>query len=226
MTRLGVVTGLAAEARCLSRGQRRFSSSIHIHCASGNPAAAAEALVAGGAQSLMSFGIAGGLDGTLLPGRVIVASAVIDGEGERIDCHPLCRGGLLTSLDSLSPLAAPLMGLDSPLVTVADKRACHARYGATAVDMESHAVARVAARARLPFAAIRAIADTADQALPSAALAGFNDQGEVRIAPVLWELARRPWQLPDLIGIALDSRKAMAALGRCAETGGLLFGGG
>ena len=172
----------------------------------------------------MSFGIAGGLDPALSPGRLIVATAVIDGQGGKIECHGAWRDELIAALASLSPLAAPLAGRDGAMiVTVAEKALLHARHGAAAVDMESHAVARVAARAGLPFAAVRAIADPADRALPGAAQAGFGEHGEVRLAPVLRELLRHPGQLPAVLGVARDSRKAMAALRRCA---GLLFGGG
>ena len=171
----------------------------------------------------MSFGIAGGLDPALSPGRVIVATAVIDGQGGQLDCHGAWRDELTAALASLSPLAARLAGRDGAIVTVAEKALLHAPHGAAAVDMESHAVARVAARAGLPFAAVRAIADPADRALPGAALAGFGEHGELRLAPVIGELLRHPAQLPALLGVARDSRKAMAALRRCA---GLLFGGG
>ena len=216
MTGLGIVTGMAAEARLLNHTVHRCLT------ASGDPAAAARSLIAQGAGSLMSFGIAGGLDEALLPGTVIVATCIIDCQGERFDCHPLWRDGLMAALDDQSPVAAALLGSDRPLATIADKRS----FAAAAVDMESHILARVAAGAGLPFAAIRAIADPAMRALPSAALAGWSDRGETRIAPVLWELAHRPWQLPALLRVALDTRKALAALGRCADSPGLLFGGG
>ncbi len=53
--------------------------------------------------------------------------------------------------------------------------------------------------------------------------AGFGVQGEALIAPVLLELVSHPSQLPGLLRVALDSRKALAALERCAA---VLFGGG
>jgi hopanoid-associated phosphorylase len=221
--RIGIITGLAAEARCLDRVARHSPLPICVLHAAGDPAAAAQSLAGQGVASLMSFGIAGGLDPALSPGRVIVATAVIDGQGGKIDCHDAWRDELIAALASLSPLAAPLAGRDGAIATVAGKALLHARHGAAAVDMESHAVARVAARAGLPFAAVRAIADPADRALPGAALAGFGDHGDVRLGPVIGELLRHPGQLPALLGVARDSRKAMAALRRCA---GLLFGGG
>ena len=223
MTGLGVVTGLAAEARSLDRFARRSLTPIHIIHAAGDAEAAAHSLVTQGVGSLMSFGIAGGLDPALVPGRVIVASEIIDGRGERLECQAVWRDGLMASLDRFSPVDAPLVGSDRALATVADKRAFYDRHGAAAVDMESHAVAQVAARAELPFAALRAIADPADRTLPNSALAGFGVQGEALIAPILLELVSHPGQLPGLLRVALDSRKALAALERCAA---VLFGGG
>ena len=223
MTRLGIVTGLAAEARSLDRFVRRSLTPTHIIHAAGDAEAAAQSFVAQGVGSLMSFGIAGGLDPALKPGQVIVATEIVVGNRERFDCQAAWRDELMATLDGFSPVAAPLVGSDKAIASVADKAALHARFTAVAVDMESHGVARVAARAALPFAAVRVIADPALRALPSSALAGLNDRGETQYLAVLRELARHPLQLPGLVRVALDSHKAMKALGQVTDE---LFGGG
>ena len=58
--------------------------------------------------------------------------------------------------------------LESPTIVagIADKAQLFARVGAAAVDMESGVVARAAARAGVPFLAIRAIADAANTGIP------------------------------------------------------------
>jgi hypothetical protein len=75
----------------------------------------------------------------------------------------------------------------------------------------------VAARHGLPFAALRVVADTAVEALPPAAVAGFVPAGRSPLRPVLAELARHPAQLPALIGLAVRTAAALRALGRCVR---------
>ena len=171
----------------------------------------------------MSLGIAGGLDPSLAPGQVVIATEIIDDLGMPYRCHESWRSELVEALKVCSPIAAPLAGYDNVVATVSEKAAIHAVSNAVAVDTESHDVAYVAAQSDLPFAAIRVIADTAMRTLPSAALAGDTGQGKIRYTAVFRELARHPLQISDLVRLGLDTRKAMAALGRCAK---VLFGGG
>jgi hopanoid-associated phosphorylase len=220
---LGIVTGLAVEAQSLHRAVQRSPTATQIIHAAGDPVAAAQSLVAKGAGSLLSFGIAGGLDPALRPGQVIVATEIVVGTNRRFECQAAWRDDLMDRLSLYLPIAAPLAGSDKAIATVADKAALHVHLAAAAVDMESHAVARVAARAELPFAAVRIIADPATRALPSSALAGMNDKGETQYLAVFGELARHPLQLPGLVAVALDSGRAFFKMGRCAA---LLFGGG
>jgi hypothetical protein len=107
-----------------------------------------------------------------------------------------------------------IIGADTIIASVAEKRDLFARSGAIAVDMESHIAARVAARHGLPFAIVRTISDTADQALPPAALVGMKPDGSVALGAVLGSLARHPAQLPALIATGRSAGRAFAALGR------------
>jgi adenosylhomocysteine nucleosidase len=92
-----------------------------------------------------------------------------------------------------------------------------ARTGASAVDLESGAVARVAARHRLPFAVLRAVCDPAQRSLPPAALAALNSEGAIRTLSVLGSIVARPWQIPALLRLALDAALARHALARSAR---------
>ena len=67
------------------------------------------------------------------------------------------------------------------------------------------------------------VADTADISLPLAALAGMRPDGGSDIAAVLLSLALQPRQLPALIRLALDVRKAMGRLRHCREALGSRF---
>jgi adenosylhomocysteine nucleosidase len=69
-----------------------------------------------------------------------------------------------------------------------------------------------------PFAALRVISDSADQALPPAALTAMNPDGSIALGRVLWSVARSPSQIPALIRTGRESDKAFAVLLGCVET--------
>jgi nucleoside phosphorylase len=137
--------------------------------------------------------------------------------------------GLLRSArnDGLAMRAffADVAGVDAPVADPAAKAALHASTGAAAVDMESAVVARAAARHRLPFAILRAIADPAQRALPPAALVALRPDGGIDRAAIVAALARAPLQLPALARLALDARRAFAALVRARALLGADFAG-
>ena len=225
MTSLGVVAGMAVEARCLPRPSA--GDALEVACSGGDAAraaAAAERLVSKGARALLSFGVAGGLDPALGPGALIVAETVIAPDGTRQSTDSAWRAALLADLAPMGPVGGALVGSDRLISSVGAKRALFEATGASAVDMESHAVARVAAASGVPFAVLRAVADPAGRALPGAARAGLGTDGRVRVASVLLSLARRPWEMPGVFALALDTRRALRALRRGAEVAAL-FGG-
>src|SRR5690348_3529706 len=95
--------------------------------------------------------------------------------------------------------------------------ALNRQSAAIAIDLESHLVADAAAAAGLPFAVLRAVADPAGRALPPAALIGLDAAGRPALGRILWSLMRQPAQLPALLQVARDTRRALAALRRAAE---------
>ena len=121
---------------------------------------------------------------------------------------------------------ADIAGVDLPLADAAGKAAFFATTGAAAVDMESAIVARAAERHGLPFAILRVIADPAHRPLPGAALVAMRADGEVDLAAVLAALIREPGQLPALIRLGLDTRRAFSALVRARALLGAEFASG
>jgi len=203
---LGVVVGLAAEARIA----RRLGE---VAVAGARPAgaeAAAEALVARGATALLSFGLAGGLDPNLNPGDVIVPVAVLDAGRRYFTDEDLCRA-LGGSTVSLLAAGEALVG------DAREQRLLSTRTGASAVDLESGAVARVAQRYALPFAVLRAVCGPAQRSLPPAALVALNDRGAIRPFRVLGSIMIRPWQVPALLRLALGAVLARHALAASAR---------
>ena len=102
----------------------------------------------------------------------------------------------------------------TPVVSTADKKVLFDASGASAVDMESGAVAAAAEKAGAPFVAIRAIADPAELAIPKSALSALESDGSVSPAKALLQALVRPYELPALLRLGLYRRRATATLSR------------
>ena len=163
--------------------------------------AAASRALARGARALISFGLAGGLDPTLRAGDVVVPAAVS------------VRGRTIATDTGLcAPTAASLLGAETVVSDTSQKQAVFAATGCVAVDIESGAVAAVASAAGVPFAAVRAICDTADRTLPPAALVALDNAGAIGFVRLLTSIVAHPTQIPALIGLGRDAARARTAL--------------
>lgn len=223
MTPLGVVTGLASEAACFPPG-----GSARVACSGARPARAvalAEALLAQGCAALVSFGVAGGLDPALKPGTLVVADAVVLPGGGRLEAEPRWRRRLVALLarGGVATVPGTLAGSESPLLRAIDKASLRASTGAIAVDMESHAVANVALAHGRPFLALRAIADPASRAVPSWTMGLVSEDGRVEPWRAAFEAMCRPWDIPGLIVLGMESNLAHRMLAKAVTlTGGRL----
>ncbi len=199
-----VITGLEAEAKIARR------LGVPVAVGGGTPwgaEVAAERLVAEGATSLLSFGLAGGLYPDFRPGDIVVPIAVVEAGRIRPTNAVLSEklggwfGGMILAGSEIA-------------VTAADKAALAQSSLCGAIDLESGAVARVAERHGIPFAVLRAICDPSDRDLPPAALAALDAKGAIGLARVAASIARYPGQVPGLIALARDAARARRALVR------------
>jgi hopanoid-associated phosphorylase len=210
--RAAAVTGLEAEAR-VARGAglaARASGGI-----AAQTTALAEALLRDGAEALLSFGIAGALAPTLRPGDLLLPRAVVDESGARYEAAAAWHARAAQALRGagLKLEEGDLLGADNAATSPARKHALLQATRAVAIDLESQLVAQAARRAGKPFLVLRAIADTAAQALPPAAVNGLAANGKAALGHVLLSVARQPAQIPALIRLASDTRRALNALG-------------
>jgi adenosylhomocysteine nucleosidase len=224
--RVGIITGLAAEAECFQG--LKADDRLKVVCVAADPdrAAAAAGVLAGpgGCGGLVSFGVAGGLAPGAPPGALLLADAVVTLQGETLATDPGWRQRLIAGLDwPLPPIEEKMIGTDTPVESAEQKRALWRRTGAFAVDTESHAVARAAVAANIPFLVVRAIADPWHRDVPPWLAATIADDGAPDLGAVLAGLAQRPWHLPRLAALGLDFRRAMKTLRRVALRGGPLF---
>jgi adenosylhomocysteine nucleosidase len=223
---VGVVAALSVEARTLGPAKLRPDGLSHLGdgtlvglsgMGAAAAAAAAHTLVDAGACALMSFGLAGGLDPSLSAGRVVIPSEVISRDGARFHTSVDWRERLSTAVGAqLSVAAGKLLTSLEAIDTPAAKAAAFRDTGAVAVDMESLAVARVAAGHNLPFVAVRVIVDTATDELPRAVVAA-SAGGQVRIWRLMGGLAMAPAELMGLIRLARRYRAAIRSLGEVAR---------
>jgi len=213
---LGIITGLTAEAKIAQR------LGVAVRAGGGTPEGAeqaAEALVAEGATALLSFGLAGGLAGDLHPGDIIIPDAVVEaGRIRPTNAALSARLGAGTH--------GMLLAHHEIVATAAEKAELAASSLCRAVDLESGAVARVAAKHGLPFAVLRAVCDDADRDLPPAAMAALNEKGAIAISRVALSILCNPLQIPALIALGRDAGRARAALvGRVNQIGVGTLGG-
>ncbi len=246
----GFVCGLQNEARCLTAAgiEERIALS---GARTARAAEVAQELLSAGAESLVSIGLAGGLDPRLSPGSVIVADRILawhqplptansrrstaqspGNEARDTGAPAQADDEFAVDPEMLSQLLGVLgdkvwrgavVGVDQAVRSPAEKRGLFTQTTALACDMESHAVAAAARNAGVPFGVLRIVSDPSNRYIPEAALAGVTPAGGVSVGRVLGGVAVRPWEIVGLLSLALDARTAFAALRRVARLSAPLF---
>jgi adenosylhomocysteine nucleosidase len=219
---VGFVVALKAEARSLIKRAVvpetciRLPDSAFLRLAGMGPdraGRAADALVAEGAAALISWGCAGGLQESILPGTLILPDKILTSDLKPLSVDISWRERLLRRLQGhLDIMKGPLIESPNVLRSPPEKTALFEKSGALAVDMESAAIARVAVAAQLPFLAVRAVSDSATLAIPPPLLNVTDVFGRVRLFQLLISLARRPHLLPSLIRLGFSFRAAQNTL--------------
>jgi hopanoid-associated phosphorylase len=203
------VVGMQSEAALLPPGVRAVVTG-------GDPARAALLLAeqTGEVAGVLSFGIAGGLDPELAPGDLVVATRVRGPGGAwRAD-----MGWAAALARATGARLGTVAGARHVVADPAAKRQLHAATGgALSVDLESEAAAAFAAARGVPFAALRAVADPADEAVPQSAADGLTPDGRPAAARVALSLLRRPKELPAVLQVAKRAKVALGALERAAK---------
>lgn len=232
----GLVVALAAEARALL-GPGRFrgepwpqrsirpGEDIEILCLLSGPGLAraeqtSRRLVELGADVLLGLGVSGGLDPALVPGELVLASAVWQARGGTAPAlvweAPAAHAEVLDDLRraGIPARLGPVLSVDRPAARPEDKLRLHQSCGALVVDMESAAVAAVAREHALPFLCLRAVCDPQGRAIPAEFGEVLDESGGVRLLAVLGKLIKRPSLFRELLRMSRDFETALGALGR------------
>lgn len=188
-----------------------------------NAQIAAELLISKGASRLISWGCAAGLSALIKPGDLIVADRLIDVNDNEIAINPEWRSHSVNMLrqqfvGNIATIHSGLIAESKILISAgSEKKQLHSITGASAVDMESVAIAKVAGLSNLGFLAIRAIADPVTLNLPRAIGYSLNDQGDIVLIKLLLFLALHPLELLGLIKLGLHFNKAKRTLKTVAK---------
>jgi adenosylhomocysteine nucleosidase len=169
-------------------------------------------------QTLVSFGFAGGLVPDLGPGTIVIGDQLM------ADGSPAFRYQTAPALveewyaaakaEHLPAHRGTIVTVKRPVADSPSKGALAQRTSACVVDMETAGVVEVARRAALPCVTLRAIVDTAADALPMACLGLIGLDGRVdgrRLMQASWPSLGL---LRDLCWLARRTATARRHLGR------------
>ncbi len=188
--------------------------------------AAAAVTAAPAARLVLSVGCAGALVRGLDAGDLVAATEVLrlDAGGRVVErfaavTRPLAawatgRGFVVQA----GPVASSMVVLAHP-----DEKRALAASGALVVEMESAAVAAVARRRGIPFAAVRVVLDGAADALPVGGGLVDPRTGDVRPFRAAAVLATQPWRWRAIARVARQQRQADRRLRALLA---MLLGGG
>lgn len=179
---------------------------------------AAHSLVAAGADALVSWGSAAGLDPALSSGTLLLAEAV-EAPGQiryRVDLRwreyvRTRLTGNITFADGA--IASTLTVLDCPEQKATLFQSTHAM----AADMESGAVAEVARQKDKPFLVVRAVSDPAAMVMPKLVLRETDSWGRIRLTSLVTAAFRKPPELISLLRLGWGYFAALRTLTRVAR---------
>ncbi len=215
MTRVAIVAAMPGELKPLVRGwphstrngirfwaKRNEEEEWDAACAGAGQQAATRAFAGledgGPIDLVISIGWAGALNSEVAPGTAHNVAGVIDVRtGERFRCD----AG-----------AGDLWLATSPTVAGAcEKRRLASTYGASLVDMEAAALARLAAMRGIPFYCIKGVSDGFNEELPD-----FNrfisPDGQFKTTGFVLYALLRPGYWPALVRMGENSRRASQSI--------------
>ena len=152
-------------------------------------------------------GVAAGLKPEWRPGDLLVAHSVTGPGGETAIPSP---ANLIDSAVRAGARPATLVTLPRIARTLEEKVRLATR--ADAADMESFPLMKQWATLSVPSLALRVILDPVEMPMTVDFESTMDAHGQVQIAKILAQLARRPQLLPDFIHLARQSRRTLKVL--------------
>ncbi len=227
LMRPGIIAATPAEARILKKGPMRTGALMNLPyfflfisgMGADRASRAAESLLAGGAQGLISWGTAGALAPALRSGTLILPEKVLGADRSVFSADPIWHAALRARLSPFPFQTGTLAESPVVLARAAEKSALRKETGAVAVDLESAAIARAAGERGVPFVAVRAILDEAEGDISAGILRSLDTFGRMRPFRLLRFLAGHPGEISCLLRLARNfqtARKTLSAVARRA----------
>ncbi|MGZ0172600.1 MAG: phosphorylase family protein [Planctomycetales bacterium] len=156
---------------------------------------------------ILSSGFSGALIPTMKIGQIVMANEIVDQHGQQQTINLSLESDIENGL-----YVGRLLTADEMVRTVEHKQQLHENFEALAVDMESLAVAQVAAETKTGFMAVRVISDDMSADLPPEVLSIIGDTGAVRVGAALTSLFKRPESLKDMLHLRTNAQAAAKSL--------------
>lgn len=156
-------------------------------------------------------GVCGALDPSIGPGGIIVARHVLAPGFDILEPDRFLLDDVRKALHEHASkfVYSRLLTIDQPIATRDGKRDAWNEHGAGGVDMETYHIARAAREAGVRWLAVRAVVDTAAQALPASLAKWDAESGD---AAALRSAAPRPWEWPGYARLARQFPLAIRGL--------------
>ena len=232
---VGLITALPAEARCLTNQIIGLNTPVQINhqlvcliCGMGTERAyqAAQCLLKLNIKALVSWGTAGALIKELRSGDFVIPDIIYSVHGDTYLPDSEWRRRIAQHLRRI-PItihSGPLAETANFLTSNQQKSDLHAKTGASATDMETAAIIKIANDAGLPCIAIRSIVDEIDMVLPEEILKHINAYGKPDLLNLLVQILKTPRQIALLYQLSHAMKAAINTLTTVArETNGVLM---
>ena len=186
-----------------------------------NAIASARWLVSRKVGALLSLGVAGGLDPTLMAGDTVFGDEIYQDQG---DHYQKVWEGIPGMIDitrkrlqkrGLRVCSGGIVSVKKPVLSATAKKKLHVETGALATDMETGSVALVASESAVPFFASRTICDPAGREVQDSFFRCLDSGGRIKASQVVLAILRSPSLVTDLLTLKRDFQSALTGL-HCA----------
>ncbi|MSN26075.1 MAG: hypothetical protein GJV46_09425 [Geobacter sp.] len=172
---------------------------------------------------LISVGYCGGIAAELQVGDLVAAKKIVIVSESGLEELPVEVPAAILNFSARQDVAGiRIFGGTFASTAVITSKATLAgilleKYPYPVVEMESAAIAMLAAESKIPMIAIRSVSDPASEEL-GFSLDEFCDSNlRIRSARVLMTILRKPWIIPQLVRLAGNSRVASKSITKALE---------
>lgn len=156
-------------------------------------------------EAIVSIGVCGGLDPTLVPGQIFCAKTVLAVDtGETYECRPIEAAHGFASGVAIST--------DRVAVTLDEKKKLR-EQGGDVVEMEAAGVAAKAIQAGIPFCCIKVVSDSSEEAMPLDLNEMRTIEGRFARGKIGSYALTHPGVLPGLLRLKRRAEDAASVLG-------------